>query len=135
MVFRHPAIQLAEAQLAHSADVAMYRFDRPSTAMGGVLGACHAIEVPFVFDNLDRGGVDLLLGGLDDDTLRLGSRTSAAWAATAHAGAPATDELPWPAYDLDRRATCILDRTPRVEHDPEPELRAVWDELRPAGSS
>ncbi len=135
MVFRHPAIRLAEAQVAHTGEVAMYRFDRASTAMGGILRACHAIDVPFVFDNLDRGGVDMLLGGLDDDTIRLGSRTSAAWAAVAHAGAPATDDLPWPAYDVDRRATCILDRTPRVVDDPEPALRALWDELRPAGAS
>ncbi len=134
-VFRQPAIRLAEAQLAHTTHVSMYRFDRPSTAMGGVLGACHAIEVPFVFDNLDRGGVDMLLGGLDDDTLRLAARMSAAWAAMAHAGAPATDQLPWPAYDLDRRATCVLDRTPRVDDDPEGELRMMWDELRPAASS
>jgi para-nitrobenzyl esterase len=135
MVFRHPAIRLAEAQVAHTGEVAMYRFDRASTAMGGILGACHAIDVPFVFDNLDRGGVDMLLGGLDDDTIRLGSRTSAAWAAVAHAGAPVTDDLPWPAYDVDRRATCILDRTPRVVDDPEPALRTLWDELRPAGAS
>jgi para-nitrobenzyl esterase len=134
MVFRHPATQLAEAHVAHTPDVAMYRFDRPSTAMGGVLGACHAIDVPFVFDNLDRGGVDVLLGGLDDDTLRLGARTSAAWAAMAHTGAPVTDDLRWPAYDLDRRATCVLDRTTHVDDDPEPELRVLWEELRPAGS-
>jgi para-nitrobenzyl esterase len=135
MVFRHPATQLAEAQVAHTADVAMYRFDLPTAAVGGVLGACHIIDVPFVFDNLDRGGVEMLLGGLDDETLRLGARTSAAWAAMAHTGAPATDDLPWPAYDLERRATCVLDRTPRVEDDPEPELRALWEELRPAGAS
>jgi len=91
--------------------------------------------VPFVFDNLDRGGVDVLLGGLDDETRRLATRTSAAWAAMAHAGTPATDALPWPAYDLERRATCVLDRTPRVDDDPEPELRALWDEVRPAEPS
>ena len=61
--------------------------------------------------------------------------SSAAWAAVAHTGAPATDDLPWPAYDVDRRATCILDRTPRVVDDPAPALRALWDELRPAGAS
>ena len=49
----------------------------------------------------------------------------------AHAGAPATDDLPWPAYDARPAATCVLDRTPRVVDDPEPELRALWDELRP----
>ena len=49
-----------------------------STAMGGALGACHAIEVPFVFDNLDRRGVDLLLGGLDDGSRGAGRRASPA---------------------------------------------------------
>jgi para-nitrobenzyl esterase len=135
MVFRHPATQLAEAQLAHTADVHLYRFDRPSTAMGGILGACHVIDIPFVFDNLDRGGVEMLLGGVDDATRRLATRTSAAWASFARHGSPATPDLDWPAYDTDGRATCVLDRTPRVDHDPEPELRAMWDELRPAGVS
>jgi len=38
LVFRQPAIRLAEAQSAH-APVSMYRFDLASTAMGGALGA------------------------------------------------------------------------------------------------
>ena len=135
LVFRHPAVRLAEAQLAHTPDVHLYRFDRSSTAMGGILGACHIIEVPFVFDNLDGGGVDMLLGGLDDETRTLATRTSAAWAATARHGAPVTDDLDWPAYDTARRAVCVLDRTPRVEDDPDADLRALWDELRPAGVS
>ncbi len=130
-VFRQPAIRLAEAQLAHTPDVSMYRFDRASTAMGGALGACHAIEVPFVFDNLDRGGVDMLLGGLDDDTRRLALRTSQAWTGHAHMGTPAHDDLAWPAYDVDQRLTCVLDRHPAVVGDPDGDVRALWDELRP----
>ena len=134
IVFRQPAIRLAEAQLEHTPAVHMYRFDRASTAMGGMLRACHTIEIPFVFGNLDRGGVDTLLGDLDDATFRLGARMSAAWAAIAHGGAPATPELEWPAYDRARRATCLLDRSPGVEEDPEGELRAMWDELRPVSA-
>jgi para-nitrobenzyl esterase len=128
-VFRQPAIRLAEAQLPH-ADVAMYRFDLASTAMGGSLGACHAIEVPFVFDNLDRGGVDMLLGGLDDDARTLAARMSRAWTGTARTGRPAHDELAWPAYDLDERATCVLDRRTAVVPDPDAEIRQMWAELQ-----
>ena len=135
MVFFHPAVQLAEAQLANSPDVSMYRFDLPSTAMGGVLGACHSIEVPFVFDNLDRGGVDVLLGGVDDEARQLADRTSRAWTTLAHAGSPAHDDLAWPAYEIGRRRTCVLDRTPRVDDDPGADQRRLWDELRPAGAS
>src|SRR5690606_4995018 len=118
LVFRQPAIRLAEAQSAH-APVSMYRFDLASTAMGGALGACHAIDVPFVFDNLDRGGVELLLGGLDEGARTLATRTADAWVQTARTAAPAHDDLEWPAYDTADRLTCVLDRAPRVEADPE----------------
>ncbi len=130
-VFRVPAIRLAEAQLAQAAEVSMYRFDLASTAMGGVLGACHAIEVPFVFDNLDRGGVDMLLGGLDDGSRALASSLSRAWTSFAHAAVPAHDGLDWPTYDLDQRRTCVLDRETAVVADPDAEIRALWDGLAP----
>ncbi|HEX6417756.1 MAG TPA: carboxylesterase/lipase family protein [Acidimicrobiales bacterium] len=133
-VFRQPAIRLAEAQAPHAPSVAMYRFDLPSAAMGGILGACHAIDVPFVFDNLDRGGVEMLLGDVDDGARRLAARTRAAWAAAARRGAPAHDDLAWPAYDRDERLTCLLDREPQVAADPEAALRALWAELRPAAA-
>jgi para-nitrobenzyl esterase len=128
-VFRQPAIRLAEAQLPHAPRVSMYRFDLPSTAMDGALGACHAIEVPFVFDNLDRGGVELLLGGLDDGARRLADLTAGAWARVARTASPAHDDLDWPAYDVEQRQTCLLDRQVSVAADPEGEVRAMWAEL------
>jgi carboxylesterase type B len=47
----------------------------------------------------------------------------------ARTGAPEHDDLRWPAYDTDRRATCLLDRAPSVVDDPEGELRELWDEV------
>jgi para-nitrobenzyl esterase len=128
-VFRMPAIRLAEAQLPHAPRVSMYRFDLGSTAFGGVLGACHAIEIPFVLGNLDRGGAEMFIGDVDDAARRLSDRCVRAWLATARTGVPEHDDLPWPAYDLDRRATCVLDRSPGVADDPDGELRALWDEI------
>ena len=40
----------------------MYLFAWESRAFGGRLRATHALEIPFTFDNLDKGGVDALLG-------------------------------------------------------------------------
>jgi para-nitrobenzyl esterase len=128
-MFRMPAIRLAEAQLAHTDRVAMYRFDYPSAAFGGLPGACHAIEIPFVFDNVDLPGVDMLLGGVDGDTRRLAHRCAQAWVGMAHSGRPQHDDLEWPAYDRRRRATCVLDRTPVVLDDPESEIRHFWQAL------
>jgi para-nitrobenzyl esterase len=131
-VFRMPAIRVAESQAAHAPRVSMYRFDYASTAFGGVLGACHAIDVPFAFANLDRRGVGMMLGGIDDDTRRLADRTAQAWATAARTGSPEHDELPWPAYDTGRRATCLLDRDVAVVDDPAGDVRRLWDELTPA---
>lgn len=44
-----PEIRLAEAQAGHCNDVYLYQFNWKTDAMGGVLGACHALEIPYVF--------------------------------------------------------------------------------------
>jgi para-nitrobenzyl esterase len=124
-VFRIPAIRLAEAQAAH-APVWMYRFDLASRSMAGLLRACHAIEIPFVFGNLDRGGVDVLIGGIDDGAQRLSDRCVRSWTTMARAGDPEHDDLAWPAYDTGRRATAVLDRSPAVLDDPDAEFRELW---------
>jgi len=127
-VFRIPAVRLAQAQLPHAPRVSMYRFDYASPA----LGACHAIDVPFAFDNLDRRGVDMLLGGLDEKSHTLAGRTAQAWVTAARTGSPAHEDLDWPAYDTGERLTCLLDREVAVESDPGAQRRALWDELSPA---
>src|SRR5258706_7567340 len=53
LVFRMPAIHLAEEQVRQGAPVWMYRFDWESPAFGGALGAAHAIDIPFVWNTLD----------------------------------------------------------------------------------
>jgi para-nitrobenzyl esterase len=126
-VFRLPAVRLAEAQLPHG-PVWMYRFDHPSSAFGGLAGACHTIDVPFVFDNVDIPAIEMLLGGVDDEVRRLAGTCATAWSTMARTGRPDRGNLDWPAYDLDRRATCILRRQPTVLDDPEGELRACWSD-------
>jgi len=49
LVFRTPARQFASA---HKGRTHMYEFEWRSPACGGELGACHGLELPFVFDTL-----------------------------------------------------------------------------------
>ena len=129
-VFRIPAIRLAEAQSAHQPDTYSYLFSYKSTAFDGALGACHAIDVPFVFDNLGRRGVDVLLGPITDDTATLGRATVGAWLGMARNGTPACDELPeWPRYSPANRAVMELGTTRRVLVDPGAGAREFWDSL------
>jgi para-nitrobenzyl esterase len=60
--FRIPAIRHAEKQLVHGAKVCMYRFDWPTPTFGERMKACHGIEIPFVWNNLDKYGANLLTG-------------------------------------------------------------------------
>jgi para-nitrobenzyl esterase len=124
-------IRLAEAQAPH-APVHLYRFDRPSTAFGGRLGAAHATELPFVWDRLDLPMSKLLLG--EDVALGqpLATAIHAAWAQFVRAGDPnVTDgSLPaWPRYDATRRATLLLDDESQIVDDPGGDTRSLWSAL------
>jgi para-nitrobenzyl esterase len=126
-VFRIPAIRMAEAQLAHQPDVYSYLFTWESPGFGGLLGACHAIEIPFVFDCLDLPGGENFVGK-GPDAEQLARRTMDAWLAFARSGAPSHAGLPaWPRYDTARRATMELGPRCGALDDPYGAERALWD--------
>jgi para-nitrobenzyl esterase len=130
-IFRIPAIRLAEHQAARDNAVFSYLFTWPSPQFGGALGACHALEIPFVWNTLDTGMSQLFTGPLDDAVRTLAERMHAAWATFARTGTPAAPGLPdWPTYDADTRQTMILDVEPRVEADPGRDDREAWSGLR-----
>ena len=130
-VFRIPAVRLAEAHAtaAHAPSTYLYEFGFRSTAFGGMLGASHAVDVPFVFDNLDRAGVDMFLGPLDAAAHDLAAATSGAWLAFARSGRPEHDLLPdWAPYTIEHRSTMVLDAgTSQLVDDPRAAERALWD--------
>jgi para-nitrobenzyl esterase len=129
-VFRIPAIRLAEAQLTQNPAVWMYRFDWKSRAFGGALGACHAIELPFVFHNVDRPHMAAFLGEGPAPN-ELADQVQDAWIAFARTGDPNTGALPdWPTYDEVRRATMQLAEPCRVIEDPDAATRRLWDHVR-----
>jgi para-nitrobenzyl esterase len=116
--FRLPAIEVAERRAAAPAQTYLYEFAWRSPAAGGMFGACHALEIPFVFDNLDKGGV---LAG-DDPPQELADVVHAAWVSFAATGDPG-----WAAYDLEHRPTMTFDLPEsRVVDDPRSDERKVW---------
>ena len=88
-VFRVPAIRLADAHQPH-APTYVYLFSWESTAFDGRLRSCHALEIPFVWDNLDQTGVAFLTGPVDDGMRRLAATMNEAWATFARTGNPST---------------------------------------------
>jgi para-nitrobenzyl esterase len=129
-VFRIPAVRLLEAQSAHQPSTYSYVFTYKSTAFDGALGAAHAVEIPFAFDNVDRRGVSFFLGAIEDGTRALSTAVSRAWTAMAHDGTPGHDGIPaWPAYSETSRQVMELGPSIRVLDDPGSGPRQIWAEL------
>jgi para-nitrobenzyl esterase len=118
---RIPAIRLAEAYSQGPRAAYMYEFAWPSPLFDGQLGACHYLEVPFVFDTLDRNSP--LLGGQAPQ--QLADAMHRAWVAFAARGDPG-----WPRYDPVRRATMRFALPPQVVEDPGAAERALWEGKR-----
>lgn len=124
--FRIPALRLAEAvPRAH-----VYEFAHRSPAFDGRLGACHASEIAFVFDNLAGSGQSGLLGAAPPQPLA--DAVHAAWVSFAATGDPG-----WPAYGTGDRTTMVfggdasgVGGTATAVRDPRPAERALWDGVR-----
>ena len=104
----------------------MYEFAWRSPAFGGRLGACHALEISFVFDTLDQGAARMagpLLGPAPPQSLA--DQMHRAWVGFATRGEPG-----WPKYTLDRRATMRFDTASAVVDDPRPMERKLWEGVR-----
>ena len=126
LTFRIPAIRLAEAAHANGSDVYAYQFTWESPAMGGGFGACHALDVPFVFGTTEAAGLGILLG--DAPPVSLVDAMQESWLAFARTGDPSNDRLGrWPTYEPERRQTMRLDEATEVLEDPESERRDLWE--------
>ena len=121
--FRIPAVRLAEARTAGPGRTFLYEFAWPSPQFGGRLGACHALEIPFVFDTLDAPGSEGTTGPAAPR--ELAETVHRAWVDFATTGDPG-----WPAYDLDARPVQVFGTLTGVTPDPRAEQRRAWDGVR-----
>jgi para-nitrobenzyl esterase len=119
--FRVPAVRLAEARADAPSATYAYEFAWGTTVRG--LGACHAVEIGFVFDTLEEETSKWLSGG--DAPQALADEVHAAWVAFARDGDPG-----WAAYDTDRRPVMTFARPgSELVDDPRPDERRAWDDI------
>jgi para-nitrobenzyl esterase len=120
--FRMPTLHLAEGQTAAGGRVHAFELTWQAPGMGGILGACHGLDVPLVFGNLDRGLPALLIGeGPNAEAEEVSARMRAAWTAFASRGDPG-----WGAYDAEERLVQLLDARSTIAADPERASRLIW---------
>ena len=99
LVFRGPARRFAEE---HQGKTHVYDFDWKSTACGGELGACHGIELPFVFKTLDLATGPKGFAG-EAPPVDLANHVHDIWVRFATDGT-----LPWPEFDRESRQVHLL---------------------------
>jgi para-nitrobenzyl esterase len=117
--FRIPAIRLAEAHVQNNGRTYMYEFAWRSPQFDSQLGACHALELPFVFDTLDIGEAEPLTG--ENPPQQIADIMHAAWVSFISRGDPG-----WTQYSLNQRATMRFDRESALIEDPRSAERLLW---------
>lgn len=110
-LFRLPAIAVAESHAKTGGNTYMYFWKYPSAIPD--YGACHAVELAYVFNNLDQ---TIYTGNNIDPNLA--ANVQAMWVNFAKTGDPSTKDLEWLKYDPIQRETMILDSTCRMEKNP-----------------
>jgi para-nitrobenzyl esterase len=120
-------VLLAERYAARPrAPVYMYSLDWQSPAHDGRVKAHHAMDLPFVFDNVDVA--DTTAG--TPSARELAARISATWIVFARNGSPDNPAIPsWPAYTAADRATMVLDNDCHVVRDPDRGARLLWSRV------
>ena len=124
-VFRIPSLRGADAQAATGVPVWVYLFSWRTPVFGGMLGATHALEIPFVWDMVRDPAWSFLVGA--EPPMALAEAMQDAWISFARTGRPEAAGIPeWPVYDPATRPTLELGDEIRVVDDPGRELREAW---------
>jgi para-nitrobenzyl esterase len=124
VLFRPGTISHANLKaVAGAAPVYMYLFCWQSPVMDGMYKAMHCMELPFVFDNIDK--CEEMTGG-GKEAYALADKMSSAWINFARTGNPGAKNLPsWPAYTQQNGATMMFDNKCEVKNNPDKELLSM----------
>lgn len=122
--YKLPTLAFADRQAdLGAAPVHAYAFEWASPARGGVLGAAHTAEVPFIFGTLDAARA---LVQDSPDQLQVRDRIGAIWGQFARTGNPnssVSGVKDWSRYERGQRATARIGKSWTVARNPEAHAR------------
>jgi para-nitrobenzyl esterase len=122
-IFGIPAVRLADAKVARGDGVWMQELAWKTPVLDGSLGACHALDIPFVFESLDHPG---LLG--TNPPISVAHDMHGACVRFILTGDPNGGQLPqWNRYDPTSRSVMTHDLEPSLVNDPRAHEREMWD--------
>lgn len=111
IMFRLPMIRQAEGHCMNGGRMFMYYWTEPSAIR--YHGACHAVELAYVFGNTEN---TIYTGAPADKALS--DLVMDMWANFARTGDPSVGETEWTPYDTARRPTMVISKEAlRMEND------------------
>jgi para-nitrobenzyl esterase len=127
-IFRYPAARLAELQALHEPRTFQYLFDWAPRVARRRVGACHGLEIPFVFGTLRHPLFRVLVASAGGAAGELSRTLRDAWVSFARSGTPGAPGLgDWPGYEARRRATMLLGAHCALAHAPQDDERRFWE--------
>ena len=103
-----------------------YQLDWATPADGGRMGAPHASDIQFVFDNIAKPGAT----AIGPTAQPMADQMSEAFLAFARAGDPNCRAIPpWARYDLARRRTMVFNTPSRLVEDPRGAERRLFEKV------
>jgi len=118
--FRARAWSLIDERVKQNMPSWMYWFTWATPAFGGILGSCHALDIPFAFDNLDAPGGEMFTGD-SPERQQIASRFADEISHFAAHGHPT-----WSQYDAESRHTLQIDSDVTLVSDPESDIRQLF---------
>jgi para-nitrobenzyl esterase len=120
-MFRSPMRDLVSARSEAHTRSWTYWFTKSTPVFGGLLGSCHGLDIPYIFNNLDQQGVEMFTGN------EPGREELAAQMSSDLITFACTGEAPWAPYHPELRTTRVYGDTIADIDDPEPDLRTLWE--------
>ena len=116
-LFKRNTFRIADLKAGQGrAAVFGYVFSRESNAVNGRIRSPHSAEIPFIFGTTDTAVAHC---GTGPDIGPMTDVMMATWASFARTGHPGNPLVPsWPPYELEGRATMILNVESRLAGDP-----------------
>jgi para-nitrobenzyl esterase len=132
-IFHYPAVRLADVQSDHQPRTYAYLFEWAPRAVNGLLGACHGLELPFVFGTLRAPWMRAWLG-LSPRAQKLCRIMQDSWVNFARYGNPGHEQLPdWPPYSRQARNTMAFAQGCTLREDPHERGREFWHPILRSG--
>ncbi|MFE9122747.1 carboxylesterase/lipase family protein [Streptomyces sp. NPDC007172] len=121
--FRMPSQKLAEANATAGGTSYLFELRWVAPALGGILGACHSLDVPLAFGTLDSpAGIQLIGEDPTPEAIALSRELQEAWVRFITTG-----DAGWSAHRPDGHLTRVLDAESKTLPYPEQASRQIWE--------